>query len=190
MLTGIYGGSFNPIHYAHIRLAKALLRQTQLDEIWFVVSPQNPLKRNLALLDDDKRLELTRLALKRVPGLSVSDVEFRLPRPSYMHTTLTYLAEQHPDRQFVLIIGADNWERFHLWHRADDIIARFPIIIYPRPGSPIDANSLPPTVKLVDTPLIPISSTLIRQRIKQGKSIDRLVPRAVARIIREEGLYL
>ncbi len=187
--TGIYGGSFNPIHNAHIRLAMKILRMAQLDEVWFVVSPQNPFKRNQQLLDDDKRLELVRLALSRHPRLTASDYEFHLPRPSYMHTTLTRLSADYPDREFVLIIGADNWERFHDWHRANDILQSYRLVVYPRQGSPIHPQSLPPNVQLVNTPLINLSSTMIRQRIAQGRSIRRLVPKAVAEAIEKEKLY-
>ena len=189
MRTGIYGGSFNPIHRAHVRLAKTILRQAHLDEVWFVVSPQNPFKRNLQLLDDDKRLQLVSLALRRTPRLKACDYEFHLPRPSYMHTTLTSLAADYPDRQFVLIIGADNWVRFNEWYRADDILAQFDIVIYPREGAPVDPSTLPPRVTLVDTPLINMSSTDIRERIRQGKSISRFVPRAAEELILREHLY-
>ena len=189
-LTGIYGGSFNPIHNAHVRLAMNILRMAQLDEVWFVVSPQNPFKQNLQLLDDDKRLRLVRLALQRHPRLTACDYEFRLPRPSYMHTTLTRMSADFPDREFVLIIGADNWERFGQWYRADDILRDYRLVVYPRQGSPVDVQSLPPNVQLVDTPLINMSSTDIRQRIRLGRSIRRMVPKAVAEAIEHEGLYL
>lgn len=189
-LTGIYGGSFNPIHNAHVRLAMNILRMAQLDEVWFVVSPQNPFKQNLQLLDDDKRLRLVRLALQRHPRLTACDYEFRLPRPSYMHTTLTRMSADFPDREFVLIIGADNWERFGQWYRADDILRDYRLVVYPRQGSPVDAQLLPPNVQLVDTPLINMSSTDIRQRIRSGRSIRRMVPKAVAEAIEHEGLYL
>lgn len=189
-LTGIYGGSFNPIHNAHVRLAMNILRMAQLDEVWFVVSPQNPFKQNLQLLDDDKRLRLVRLALQRHPRLTACDYEFRLPRPSYMHTTLTRMSADFPDREFVLIIGADNWERFGQWYRADDILRDYRLVVYPRQDSPVDAQSLPPNVQLVDTPLINMSSTDIRQRIRSGRSIRRMVPKAVAEAIEHEGLYL
>ncbi|MBO4827211.1 MAG: nicotinate-nucleotide adenylyltransferase [Prevotella sp.] len=187
--TGIYGGSFNPIHVAHVRLAKQLLEKANLDEVWFVVSPQNPFKQDQQLLDDDKRLQLVRLALKRHPRLVACDYEFHLPRPSYMHTTLTHLSADFPDREFVLLIGADNWERFDHWYRADDILRDYKLAIYPREGSPIAPTALPPNVQLVDTPLINLSSTEIRERIRQGRSIARLVPKAVADIISKEHLY-
>ena len=150
--TGIYGGSFNPIHNGHIALAQHIMQQAGLDEIWFVVSPQNPLKPSSALLDDSLRLDIVRKALEPYPGLVASDVEFSLPRPSYMWHTLQSLT-RFTDRSFSLIIGADNWECFDRWYRAADIVAHYPIVVYPREGCDIDTATLPPTVRLVDTPL-------------------------------------
>lgn len=177
--TGIYGGSFNPIHIAHISLAQALLQAASLDEIWLVVSPQNPLKQASQLLADDKRLQLARKALEPYSGLQASDFEFHLPKPSYMWHTLCALRQQYPDREFVLIIGADNWQSFDRWYRADDIVASFPIVVYPRPGYDICAHDLPPTVSLAPTPLLDVSSTDIRERIRHGESIHNLVPEAI-----------
>ena len=187
--TGIYGGSFNPIHTAHVRLAKTFLKLASLDEIWFVVSPQNPFKQNQQLLDDDKRLQLVRLALQHHRRLVASDYEFHLPRPSYMHTTLTRMTADYPDREFVLIIGADNWEHFDQWYRAADILSQFSLVVYPREGSPVDAKTLPANVQLVDTPLINLSSTEIRERIRQGRSIRGMVAPSVEAVIKQEKLY-
>ena len=187
---GIFGGSFNPIHNGHIALAQAVLRQCALDEIWLMVSPQNPLKRNSAdLLDDYLRLEMAQKALEGVEGVKACDYEFRLPRPSYTFDTMEALSADYPQHQFTLLIGGDNWERFPQWYRHDELLQRYPIVIYPREDSPIDEASLPPNVRLVHTPLINISSTDIRRRIREGRSIARLVPRAVADIILQEGLY-
>ena len=120
---GIYGGSFNPIHTGHISLAKQIINIAKLDEVWFVVSPQNPFKQNsLSLISDEIRLELTRKALEGEQQLKVSDCEFHLPRPSYMWHTLLALSSQHPDAEFNLIIGADNWAVFDKWYHATDII--------------------------------------------------------------------
>ncbi len=175
--TGIFGGSFNPIHTGHISLARQLLEQAQLDEIWFVVSPLNPLKKAATdLLDDDRRLLLTRRALEGEPRLVASDYEFHLPRPSYMWNTLQHLAADYPEREFVLIIGADNWVAFDRWARPDYILSHFELAVYPRTGFPIDETSLPANVHLIDTQLYPVSSTEIRQRVKAGEPIDGLVP--------------
>ena len=189
LTTGIFGGSFNPVHNGHIELARRLLELAGLDEVWFVVSPQNPFKRNERLLDDALRLEMVRLALAGEPRMAASDCEFRLPRPSYMWHTLQSLAEEYPDREFVLLIGADNWARFDEWFAAKDILANHHIVVYPREGTRLDASSLPPGVTLADTGLIPGSSTEIRSLIANNQPIDGLVPPVVAEFIRKNKLY-
>ena len=189
MRIGLFGGSFNPIHYGHIRLARQLLALAALDEVWFVVSPQNPLKQQTDLLDDDLRLQMVEMALQREKGLRASDIEFRLPRPSYTWNTLQKLRQEHPDDEFTLLIGGDNWERFPLWYRADDIVRDYNIVVYPRTGSDIDERRLPPTVRIVRTRRINISSTMVRQRIALGQTLSRLVPKAVADFIEKKRLY-
>lgn len=177
---GIYGGSFNPIHTGHISLAQHILSAARLDGVWLVVSPQNPLKAgNGSLIDDEVRLRLARKALEGVSGISVSDSEFHMPRPSYMWHTLRHLSETNPDVSFTLIIGADNWLDFDRWYRSRDIIAAYNVIIFPREGYPVDATKLPQGVCLVNTPLFPISSTEIRQKVAHGESITGLVPAAI-----------
>ena len=177
---GIYGGSFNPIHTGHISLAKQIIDIAKLDEVWFVVSPQNPFKQNsLSLISDEIRLELTRKALEGEQQLKVSDCEFHLPRPSYMWHTLLALSSQHPDAEFNLIIGADNWAVFDKWYHATDIILNYPIIVYPREGYDLDATAMPSSVRLVDTQLYPISSTMIRTMVAEGDDITGLVPEAI-----------
>ncbi len=187
--TGIFGGSFNPVHNGHIELARRLLGLAGLDEIWFVVSPQNPFKRNERLLDDCLRLEMVRLALKDEPRMAPSDYEFRMPRPSYMWHTLQSMSADYPGRRFTLLIGADNWDRFGEWYAAGEILARYPIVVYPREGTPVDATSMPAGVTLADTGLIPGSSTEVRRRIAAGEPIDGLVPHTVARFISANNLY-
>lgn len=177
--TGIYGGSFNPIHNGHIAIAKAMLERGGLDEVWLMVSPQNPLKQASGLLDDELRLDMTRRAVENIPGVAASDYEFRLPRPSYMWNTLQHLSDEYPDREFTLLIGADNWLVFDRWHRAADIIAHYPICIYPRRDYDIDAATLPATVRLVDTGLHDVSSTMVRDRIRRGEDIGGLVPECI-----------
>lgn len=177
--TGIYGGSFNPIHNGHIALARTLLTTKQVDEVWFLVSPQNPLKRNSFLLDDNKRLEMVRMALKDEPGMTASNYEFNLPLPSYMFNTLSHLSADYPQRSFSLIIGADNWLCFDRWAHAREIMDNYNILVYPRPGAPIEKGTLPPHVTLLNTPLYNISSTQIRQRIAKGESIEGLVPPSI-----------
>lgn len=187
---GIFGGSFNPVHNGHIELARRLLTLAGLDEVWFVVSPQNPFKRNEKLLDDALRLEMVRLALADEPRMAASDCEFRLPRPSYMWHTLQSLVKDYPEREFVLLIGADNWARFDQWYAAREIIANHRIVVYPREDTPLSASSFPENVTLADTGLVPGSSTEVRSRIACGQSIDGLVPPVVAEFIRKNKLYL
>lgn len=188
--TGIFGGSFNPIHNGHVSLARQLLERYELDEIWFVVSPQNPLKEGSSLLADVKRLELARAALKNESRMSASDYEFSLPRPSYTWDTLCAMTSDFPCREFVLIIGGDNWSGFRRWYHHDDIAANYDIIVYPRKDAPIASSDILPRVSISDTPLLDISSTEVRRRIAAGESIDGMVPDEVRDIIIGERLYM
>ena len=188
--TGIFGGSFNPIHNGHLALAKRLLSVGAVDEVWFVVSPLNPLKRQADLLDDAFRLQMVNLAVAGESRMRASDFEFSLPRPSYMWHTLSAMSCRWPERDFRLIIGADNWLCFNRWFAHKDIINNYRIIIYPRPGSPVDTASLPSTVSLIDMPMTAVSSTMIRQFVSRGQPVDRLVPSAVAEFICSHKLYL
>ncbi len=188
LITGIYGGSFNPIHQGHLSLAKALAESGLVDEMWLLVSPQNPFKVNADLLDDDERLRLARLAVADVQGVEVCDREFSLPRPSYMYNTLKALSKEHPDREFVLVIGADNWERFPDWYRSKAILANYRVIIYPRPGYTL--GKVPRRVTIAHTPLLDISSTEIRRRIATDPDYDgEGLPAVVWEEIRARGLY-
>jgi len=190
MNIGLFGGSFNPIHNGHVRLAKSLLQEAALDEVWFLVSPQNPFKQDQQLLDDDKRLQLVRLALKEEPQLIASDFEFHLPKPSYTWNTLQALEQEYPERKFTLLIGGDNWEAFDKWYRYEDILKRYPIIVYPREGSKVPGVKFQGSdIQIVETPLINISSTQIRQRLHEGKSVRGLVNTEVAMVIEQEHLY-
>lgn len=186
--TGFFGGSFNPIHNGHIELAKSIMHMARLDEVWFVVSPHNPLKDCRSLLPDGDRLQMAKIAVSNEEGLVASDCEFRLPKPSYTLTTLTAIAEEYPDRQFVLLIGADNWNCFGKWRDSQQIISRYDICVYPRRGCAVDETALPPSVTLLHTSLYDISSTKIRQRLREGESITGLVPAEVERYIYDNNL--
>lgn len=179
-LTGIYGGSFNPIHNGHLAIARAAVETGALEEVWLMVSPQNPLKQGGDLLDDTLRLRMARRAVEGERGISVSDFEFRLPRPSYTWTTLQALEREYPDREFALLIGADNWALFPRWRNAADILRTHRIFVYPRPGVALRPTELPPRVTLIDTGLHDVSSTEIRQRIRHGQPIADLVPPGIA----------
>ena len=192
--TGIYGGSFNPIHNGHIAIARKMIELAGLDEVWLMVSPQNPLKHSADLLDEQLRLDMTRIALGPYPQLKACDYEFHLSRPSYMWHTLQSLSNDYPEREFTLLIGADNWAVFDRWYHADDILRTYRIAVYPRRGDTIRQADLPDNVMLLDTELIDISSTEIRQRIAEGLPIDSLVPERIEKKIRREyeerGLFL
>ena len=180
MKVGIYGGSFNPIHNGHIALAEAFLRQAKLDEVWFMVSPQNPLKANARLLDDKIRFKMVQKVLKHKRNLIACDYEFHLPKPSYTWDTLQRLSNDFPQQQFTLLIGSDNWTAFGRWYHHEDILQNYKIVIYPRLGDEIGKNELPDSVSLLNAEFINISSTEIRERIANGKSIDHLVPVEIA----------
>lgn len=180
MKVGIYGGSFNPIHNGHLALAEAFLRQAELDEVWFMVSPQNPLKANTSLLDDKIRFKMVQKVLKHKRNLIACDYEFHLPKPSYTWDTLQRLSNDFPQHQFTLLIGSDNWTAFDRWYHHEDILQNYKIVIYPRLGDEIGKNELPNSVSLLNAEFINISSTEIRERIANGKSIDHLVPSEIA----------
>lgn len=188
--TGIFGGSFNPVHNGHVALASAIRKAAGLDEVWLMVTPQNPWKSQEGLLDDAKRLQLAQVAVEGIDGLLASDYEFGLPRPSYTWDTLQALSRDYPERRFTLVVGGDNWAKFDQWYAHDKILANYDVVVYPRKGSRISRATLPPNVRVLRTRLYNVSSTEIRERILQGLDIDALVPPRVAEIIKAEGLYL
>lgn len=173
--VGIFGGSFNPIHNGHIALAKAALQLCGLDEVWLMVSPQNPLKQQTYLLDDRLRYEMAQKALEDVEGIKACDYEFHLPKPSYTWNTLQHLSKDYPEREFVLLIGGDNWAHFERWRHWKDILRNYRVAVYPRDGFP----------GTMDVPLLPVSSTDIRQRVKRGESITGLVPKSIIPLVNE-----
>ena len=181
--VGIFGGSFNPIHTGHIALAKSLCEKAGLDEVWFMVSPMNPFKKTATdLLDDHLRLEMVEKALEKEPQLKACDYEFRLPKPSYTWHTLQAISLEFTDIEFTLLIGGDNWAAFDKWYHHEDILAHYPIVVYPRQGSSV--GKVPEGVTIVETPLLNISSTEIRQRIKEGKSIEGMVPESIEELVK------
>ena len=186
--TGIFGGSFNPIHNGHISLARQLREKAGLDEVWLMVSPQNPLKKSSDLLDDNLRMEMARLAVEGQEGIIASDYEMHLPKPSYTWNTLQSLSKDYPEREFVLLMGGDNWALFDKWYHYDDILKNYSIVVYPRRDS-IRSFGETLSAQIVEAELLDISSTEIRERIKAGKGIRRMVPKAVADFIKENGLY-
>ena len=188
-VTALFGGSFNPIHNGHLALAKALCDQGGLDEFWFMVSPMNPFKQNMELLDDEKRLELVQLAIEGDKRLVACNFEFSLPRPSYTYHTLLALREAYPDRRFILIIGGDNWVKFPHWYKSEEILEMVEVWVYPRPGYEVAPQGLPSRVKLVDAPLFDFSSTDVRHVIREGKDASEMLPAPVWKKIQEDKLY-
>ena len=190
MRIGIFGGSFNPIHTGHTRLGQWLVRKNYVDELWFMVSPLNPLKQNSTeLLPDGLRLQLAQLAVEGKAGLRVSDFEMHLPRPSYMVHTLAQLCQAYPQHEFLLIIGADNWLRFNQWRNSEEIMLHHRLLVYPRPGYALDTASMPQGVSLVATPLFNISSTQIRQAIANGHYHGRGLSPKVWKSIKQNRYY-
>lgn len=177
--TGIFSGSFNPIHIGHLALANYLCEFEGLDEVWFLVSPHNPLKDRNELMDDQLRLHMVRLATAGYPKFITSDFEFHLPRPSYSVDTLRALKDAYPGHTFYFIMGADNWHAIAEWKNHRSFTAENNILVYPRKGYEIQIPDTLPNVRSVEAPLMEISSTFIRQAIRQGKDVRFFLPPAV-----------
>ncbi len=176
MKIGLYFGSFNPIHNGHMAIANYMLEFTDLTEIWFVISPQNPFKAKQKLLPDYQRLELVNLAINDASGFRASSIEFNLPKPSYTIDTLAYLYDKYPEKEFVLIMGSDNLVFFHKWKNFNEILRNHQIYIYPRPNTKQVELMKHPKVQKVEAPLMEISSSFIREAIKNKKDIRFFVP--------------
>lgn len=177
----LYFGSFNPIHTGHLALAEYALAHTPTDELWFVLSPQNPLKQDSGLWDDKFRLQLARIAAEP-RGMQVSDIEFSLPRPNYTYRTLQALSARYPGIEFSMLIGADNYNLFSRWRNHCEILARYRIYVYPRAGIDADRTQFPQMTWL-DAPLLPISSTQIREKLAAHEPITGMVTDEVEKIL-------
>jgi nicotinate-nucleotide adenylyltransferase len=189
-LTGLFFGSFNPIHTGHLCIAEFMVEFGGLKEVWFIVSPHNPLKDKATLLSDQYRLEMAEAAIENDERFRVSDIEFRMPRPSYTIDTLTRLSEQHPDRQFVLIAGTDVLPSFHKWKNYEQLLNQYRLMIYPRHGDEEHPLLSHPSITVVNAPRIEISASFIREAIKNGKNIRYFLPDKVMKIIEKMGFYL
>lgn len=188
--VALFGGSFNPIHLGHLALAREVVSRGLADETWLMVSPHNPLKPSADLLDETLRFEMACIATADQPAVRASDFEFSLPRPSFTWRTLEALRLSHPDTQFVLLVGADNWACFNRWANYEEILQSTPIIIYPREGYEVEENKLPAGVTLLNPErLYPFSSTDIRRAFREGADVSRMLPPAVEAFIRRRGLY-
>lgn len=187
---GIYSGSFNPIHHGHVMLANYLVEFSDLDELWFVVSLQNPLKKKEDLLDDDERLKMVQLAVGDDPRFCVSDIEMHLPTPSYTINTLAALSEQYPDCQFVFICGMDSLQNFRNWREYQKILDNYELLVFPREG--YDGGDLVdyPSVSILKTPILEISSTFIRQCIKEGRDVRHFMPEKAFNYLMQNRFYM
>ena len=190
MKVGLYFGSFNPIHHGHLLIASYVLQHSDLDQIWFVVSPQNPLKPSASLLNEYSRLYLVQKAIEGEKDLKASDIEFKLPRPSYTIDTIAYLQEKYPANEFSIIMGSDSFQNLAKWKNYVWLLQHCPFIIYKRP----EHETLPDypgakQINVLKAPLLPVSATEIRRNIKAGISIRYLVPDAVREEIEKSGYY-
>jgi len=189
MEIGLYFGSFNPIHHGHLIIASHILYNSDLDQLWFVVSPQNPLKQSAGLLNEYHRLYLVQLSVEEEKNMRAIDIEFKLPKPSYTIDTLTYLGEKYPDHSFSVIMGSDSFQNISRWKNYEQILKNYRIYIYPRSGSSEIETYPNGRITVVKAPILEISATQVRNNIKEGKSIRFLVPDKVREEIEKNGYY-
>ena len=187
--TALFFGSFNPIHVGHLIIANTMVQHEEVDEVWLVVSPQNPLKERATLLADHHRMQMVRRAIDDNYRLRACDIEMHLPIPSYTVVTLAALQEKHPTREFCLIMGSDNLASLHRWRNYEHILAHHRIFVYPRPGSLDCSLASHPSVTMVDVPMMDISSTYIRQQIAAGRDVRYLLSEPVHRYLTEMHFY-
>lgn len=186
----LFGGSFNPVHIGHMMVAQYVAQFTNINRVWMLVSPRNPLKPDLPMAPDSQRLEMVRIACGNDTEILASDFEFSLPIPSYTFNTLQMLSKAYPQFRFTLLIGADNWFVFKKWHEWEKILSNHDILIYPRPGYEVDTATLPPNVQyLSECPVCSISSTFIRNAIKSGHSVSHFLPEGVYPYIMKHNIY-
>ena len=188
MKIGLFFGSFNPIHIGHLIIANYILNETKLHKIWFVVSPVNPFKLNADLLDERARLFLVNAAILNDERIETSDIEFQLPKPSFTINSLLFLKNAHPDLEFSIIMGSDNFQDLDKWKDYETIITNYKILIYLRTGFEVK-NKFNSDAEVLNAPILNISSTEIRKLVEQGKSIRYLVPEMVRKEIEEKGYY-
>lgn len=189
MKTGLFFGSFNPVHVGHMIIANHMVEHSDLHEVWFVVSPHNPLKKKSSLANDYERLHMVNLAIGNNSKLKASNIEFKLPQPSYTIDTLTYLNEKYPSKEFVLIMGGDNLKSLHKWKNYELLLENYQIYVYQRPSYDLGELVTHPSVKIFEAPLMQISASFIRKSIKVGKSIQYLVSDKVFEYLEGSSLY-
>ncbi|MEP7259470.1 MAG: nicotinate (nicotinamide) nucleotide adenylyltransferase [Flavitalea sp.] len=189
MRVGLYFGSFNPIHNGHLIIANYIVQHTDLEQVWFIISPQNPLKKASSLLNEYHRLFLVQAAIEEESALKASDIEFRLPKPSYTIDTLTYLVEKFPAHQFSVIMGSDSFLNLPAWKNYKQIIKDYSLFVYERPAYKIENTYEHLSLTVLKAPLLEISSSYIRKNISEGRSIRYLVPDKVRDEIERNGYY-
>ena len=187
--TGLFFGSFNPIHLGHLMIASWMVEFTDIDQVWFVISPHNPLKEKTTLLPDVNRLYMVNVAVEDEPKFKASNIEFHLPQPSYTIDTLAYIGEQYPERDFVLIAGSDILPTLHKWKNYDQLLEFYELYIYPRPYSEKSPFDNHPHIRFVEAPLVEISSSFIREGISEGKNMQYFLPAKVWAYIDMMGFY-
>lgn len=187
MKIGLYFGSFNPIHIGHLIIGSFVSNFTDLEQVWFVVSPQNPLKKSSSLLNEYDRLYLVQKAVENNHKFRASDIEFKLPRPSYTADTLTYISEKYPEHNFYLIIGSDSLKNIHKWKNSEFLLSNYSFYVYQRPGFEVEETK--GNINVLKAPLLEISSTEIRNMIKSGNSVKYLMPEKVLEEIEKNGYY-
>ncbi len=187
--TGLFFGSFNPIHVGHLIIANHMVEHTDLDEVWFVISPHNPLKKKSTLLADHHRYAMVNLAVEDNRKLWASNIEFGLSQPSYTVHTLAFLEEKYPEKEFVLIMGGDNLASLYKWKNYEHILQNYSIMVYPRPGEQLPDLVNHQHVKVVEAPLMHISSSFIRKSIKEGKSVEYILSDRVFKYLTEMHFY-
>ena len=185
--VAIFGGSFDPIHNGHLALAAEVLARGLACEVWFMVTPQNPHKQGCTLSDESLRLQMVQLAVDGKAGMAACDFEFALPRPSYTFNTLAALEEAFPEKEFLLLIGADNWRKFDSWYKGEEMLSKYGIIVYPRGDEAVPL--LPPGVQWLPATLYDVSSTMVRAAVAAGEDITSFVPHSVSLFIKEKKMY-
>ncbi len=199
MRTGLYFGTFDPIHIGHLIIGEYMVEFTDLEEVWFVVSPHNPLRSDEDLLDDEHRLEMVRLAISEASSLKLCRDEFDLPRPSYTYNTLKHLSDTYPDRDWTLIMGEDNLRSFDKWWKGEELLDLYRIFVYPRHftvkekekegGRPISPFADHPSVRVFEAPVLELSATFIREAIRDGRDVRYMLTRPVYEYVRKGGFY-
>ena len=189
MKIGLFFGSYNPIHIGHLIIANYMANHTKLEQVWLVVSPHNPLKEKSALINMYDRLEMCKLAVDEATNIRVSDVELKLPQPSYTIDTLIYLQEKYPEHEFSIIMGADNLKSFKKWKNYEIILRDYHIHVYPRPGIEASGFENHPSITITQTPLMELSSTFIRSSIKADKNVQYFLTEPVLKFIESKNLY-